>query len=403
MIDSFFGQTEVAYHASKIDWSNHPLGPVEKWDTHLKIALGIAFNSKFPMFVSWGKERFFFYNDAYAVILHKRHPAAFGARFEEIWSDIWEDILPLIEAVDQGRSIYLENLKLNMTRKGYEETAYFTFSYSPIQDENKNVLGLFCAVHETTNQILAEEENKIAKQTLQEAINTRDEFMSIASHELKTPLTSLKLNVNLMKRMVDKGDYTPKRISQFSEQTDRQIQRLERLINDMLDISRIRTGKLVINREYFNLYDVAVEVLGRMASQFTSAGMKVPTIEGDRDISGNWDMMRIEQVIINLLSNSIRYGEKKDVHIKISKLDGMAELRVQDSGIGISDQNQRTMFQIFQRFSHLNESSGLGLGLFLSKQIISAHDGEIRVESEPGKGSTFIITLPIIGYDGQKS
>ncbi|WP_246498198.1 PAS domain-containing protein [Microvirga soli] len=138
------------------DWSGSPLGAPETWPQSLRSVVGLLLGSKFPMFVAWGPELGFLYNDPYAEILGAKHPAALGQRFHDIWSEIWPDISPLIDAALAGEATYRENLPLLMNRKGFDEQTWFTFSYSPVRDESGQVAGMFCAVAETTSQILAE-------------------------------------------------------------------------------------------------------------------------------------------------------------------------------------------------------------------------------------------------------
>jgi two-component sensor histidine kinase/GAF domain-containing protein len=135
------------------DWSNSPLGQPETWPQSLRSVVGLLLNSKFPMFVAWGEELGFLYNDAYAEILGAKHPASLGARFHDIWSEIWADISPLIDAALAGQAIYREDLPLVMNRHGYDEETWFTFSYSPVRDETGDVAGMFCAVTETTSRV----------------------------------------------------------------------------------------------------------------------------------------------------------------------------------------------------------------------------------------------------------
>ncbi len=137
------------------DWSNSPLGRPEDWPQSLRSVVGLLLNSKFPMFVAWGEQLGFLYNDAYAEILGAKHPRALGARFFDIWSEIWPDISPLIDAAMAGEATYRENLPLTMNRRGHDENTWFTFSYSPVRDESGRVAGMFCAVAETTSQVLA--------------------------------------------------------------------------------------------------------------------------------------------------------------------------------------------------------------------------------------------------------
>jgi PAS domain S-box-containing protein len=138
------------------DWSQSPLGRPDFWPQSLRSLVGLMLQSKFPMFVAWGPEFGFLYNDAYAEILGAKHPAALGCRFRDIWAEIWEDIHPIVEQAMQGNATYHENLPLKIRRKEYDEQAWFTFSYSPVRDESDGVTGMFCAVTETTEQVLAE-------------------------------------------------------------------------------------------------------------------------------------------------------------------------------------------------------------------------------------------------------
>lgn len=146
------GETGALMRA--LNWSNSSLGPPEYWPQPLCTLVGVILDSKFPMFVAWGPEMGFLYNDAYAVILGGKHPAALGARFQVIWSEIWDDIYPIIEKALKGEASYFENLPLMVHRKGQEEKAWFTFSYAPVRDESGVIAGMFCAVTETTEQVL---------------------------------------------------------------------------------------------------------------------------------------------------------------------------------------------------------------------------------------------------------
>jgi two-component sensor histidine kinase len=138
-------------------WSNSPLGPPETWPQSLRAIVTLLLHSKFPMFVAWGKELGFLYNDPYAEILGSKHPRALGARFHDIWSEIWPDISPLIDAALTGEASYREDLPLVMNRKGYAEQTWFTFSYSPVRDESGSIVGMFCACTETTKRRQAED------------------------------------------------------------------------------------------------------------------------------------------------------------------------------------------------------------------------------------------------------
>jgi signal transduction histidine kinase/CheY-like chemotaxis protein len=138
------------------DWSHSPLGHPRTWPQALRTTVGLMLNSKFPMFVAWGPELGFLYNDSYAIILGEKHPAALGARFHDIWREIWDDIHPLIVRALKGESTYMDRLPLRMNRHGYDEDTWFRFSYSPVRDEDGTVAGMYCACVEMTGEVLAE-------------------------------------------------------------------------------------------------------------------------------------------------------------------------------------------------------------------------------------------------------
>ena len=153
------------------DWSDSPLGEPDTWSQSLRSVVGLLMQSQFPMFVAWGTELGFLYNDSYADILGAKHPRALGRRFQEIWSEIWPDISPLIDAAMAGQATYREDLPLVMNRKGYDEQTWFTFSYSPVRDENGRVAGMFCACTETTGRILAERALRDLNETLERRVD----------------------------------------------------------------------------------------------------------------------------------------------------------------------------------------------------------------------------------------
>ena len=137
------------------DWSKSPLGQPSQWPSPLRSVVSLMLGSDFPMFVAWGNELAFLYNDAYSVLLGNKHPSAIGAKFQDIWSEIWDDIAPLVTSAMAGQSTFHENMPLIMNRKGFDEETWFTFTYSPIRDDDGRVVGMFCASTETTPQVLA--------------------------------------------------------------------------------------------------------------------------------------------------------------------------------------------------------------------------------------------------------
>jgi signal transduction histidine kinase/CheY-like chemotaxis protein len=167
------------------DWSSSPLGPPEAWSQSLRSVVGLLLHSKFPMFVAWGEELGFLYNDAYAEILGTKHPRSLGAKFHDIWAEIWPDISPLIDAAMGGRATWREDLPLTMNRKGVDEQTWFTFSYSPVRDESGAVAGMFCAVSETTRKIVAERALRDSEGHLRALNETLEQRVAAALAERK--------------------------------------------------------------------------------------------------------------------------------------------------------------------------------------------------------------------------
>jgi PAS domain S-box-containing protein len=240
-------------------------------------------------------------------------------------------------------------------------------------------------------------ERKKAENTLKDAIRTRDEFISICSHELKTPITSLKLQFQMAERQlktkdprVFAEDYVKKRIIMVN----RQLKRMSDLIDEMLDASWIRTGGLNLKTEEVALDSLVHEVTNRFLEQYYIVGTLVErNIESP--VKVRCDPYRIEQVVSNLITNSIKYAAGKPVLITLHTQDQKVLIKVKDQGMGIAKQDLHRIFHQFERAVTANSISGLGLGLYISKQIVEAHRGKIWVESEPEKGSTFVVELPL--------
>lgn len=227
------------------------------------------------------------------------------------------------------------------------------------------------------------------------AIEVRDEFLSIASHELRTPLTPLKMQIQAVARHLEKdsSNLTPERLIKMVETSDRQITRLSVLIDDLLDVTRISAGKLSLNKEHFSMKEMISDVIGQYSQQFKSSRSPVElVIEGD--MMGHWDKVRIEQVIINLLTNAAKYAPNRPILTKLSKINETIIIQVTDQGPGISLENHDRIFKRFERVTDKSNIGGLGLGLYICKQIVEAHRGKIYVESIDGNGSTFTVELP---------
>lgn len=231
-------------------------------------------------------------------------------------------------------------------------------------------------------------------QRAEAAVRARDEFLSLASHELRTPLTSLVLHAQLLQRALDgRADLQRRPVERFLHQTRRQVGRLTRLVDDMLDISRIEMGRLSLDPERVELCALTEEVIQRLGPQLREAGCAV-SLYAPEPVEGRWDRYRIDQVLTNVLTNATRYGAGKPVVVSVGRVGEGAELRIRDHGRGIAPEDQERIFHKFERAVDKSEVSGLGLGLFIVREITSMHGGTVRVESALGEGATFVITLP---------
>jgi PAS domain S-box-containing protein len=239
-------------------------------------------------------------------------------------------------------------------------------------------------------------ENALLYSAAQSAIRARDEFVSIASHELKTPITSLKMQLQMMLRgiNVEKNQTpSPEKLLKALTSSTKQIDRLTVLIEDLLDVTRIETGKLTYKFEKVDLSVMVKEIMDRYAEEAKYAKTEFRQNLQENVISF-CDRYRIEQVFINLLSNAIKYGSNNPIEVTVTSEPGKAIIIVKDKGMGIAKEMQSKIFERFERAISSTNISGLGLGLYITKQIIDAHQGSIEVESDLNAGSTFKVCLP---------
>lgn len=232
----------------------------------------------------------------------------------------------------------------------------------------------------------------VLKQAAEELMAKKDEFMSIASHELKTPITSVKASLQLLQRMAAKDDALQQTVP-FVDKASRQVDKLTDIIHDLLDVTRIQAGKLELHQTEFNLADLVKECV-EQCEPVGSNQKIIITCDGKMMVTA--DRNRIEQVIINLLTNALKYSPKEgEITISIEQQDNsMVKVSVKDNGIGIPADKIENIFDRFYRVENNSPHlSGLGLGLYISSEIIKRHGREIGVESSPGQGSVFWFTL----------
>ncbi|MGE4232311.1 MAG: ATP-binding protein [Bacteriovoracia bacterium] len=275
-----------------------------------------------------------------------------------------------------------------------------------------NPAAYFFAIQKKSPCFFGDEERKIAEfiatlagaalenaeglDKAKDEVSRRDEFMSIASHELKTPITALQLQIQIMLRLARTSQNKPElvdRMVRLAGQAETQVHQITKLINNLLDVSKLEEKKNAIQFQKANLSEIVRNVVNQYLASGFSADELI--LEAEPHISGFWDVDGIEQVVNNLIANAVKYGQKKSVFVSVAKVSrGFAEISVQDQGIGISPEDQERIFYRFERAVSSRNFGGLGLGLYIVRNIVEAHNGNIQVFSRLNQGAKFVVRLP---------
>jgi signal transduction histidine kinase len=266
----------------------------------------------------------------------------------------------------------------------------------PVFDREGAVREWIGASTDITDRKTAEQEReqlyareRHAREVAQEAVQVRDDFLSVASHELNTPLTPLKLQLGMLRR-----DSDPARVASRLDTIERQVDRFGELVARLLDVSRIAAGRLALEPEALNVGTVVRDVAARFGPEAAAHGCELRLRVQD-GVVGWFDRVRMDQVLANLVSNAVKYGQGKPIDLSLEVSEGVARVRVRDRGIGIEPHLQARIFDRFERAVSARHYGGFGLGLWIVRQIVEASGGHIAVESEPDKGSTFSVDLPL--------
>ncbi|RKH09471.1 PAS domain S-box protein [Corallococcus sp. CA053C] len=333
-------------------------------------------------------------NDALAALHGRRREEDLGRTVREMTPQLAPIIEPLMRQVlDQGTSI----IGLNMTEESPAtpgEQRHWNVSYYPVRAASGTVLGVGVVVAESTEEYRARAERDRLLREAEEAIRVRDDFLSVAAHELKTPLTPLKLHLQMLKGQADAGHVVAPR---HVDKALAQLARLSVLVNDLLDTSRIQAGELELTTEPLPLREFIREVLSefRGTSALHSLRFEAP----DEPLVIRGDRARLAQVLTNLVENAFKYSPTGGtVRVTARRMGTEACVSVKDEGIGIPEEEQAQLFERFfrARNSPISGFGGLGLGLYICRDIIERHGGRIWVESGVGHGATFHFTLPCL-------
>lgn len=322
--------------------------------------------------------------DGYITSWNKGAQRLYGYTAEEIIGQPVSILMPpskkddfpfIMKQLHEGKRIEHYETE-RMTKDG--RILHVSLTVSPIRDSQGNIIGASKIARDITERIENEQR--------------RDEFVSTASHELKTPVTSQKIFGELLEKLIDQKEYTE--LKPYIHKINQQTNKITKLIEDLLELSRTQTARLKIEKTTFSLADLIMEIVEdiQLTTNHTIhiTEMTKKSIYGDRE--------RIGQVLTNILTNAIKYSPKAKKVIVSSKVDGSHVVTsIQDFGIGIAQKNQAKIFERFYRVTGIDEKTypGMGIGLFLSQEIIVRHDGRMWVKSNKGKGSTFYFSLPI--------
>jgi signal transduction histidine kinase len=286
---------------------------------------------------------------------------------------------------------------------GLRITRYVNYSVQPFRLHDGTVGGLIVCGSDVTAEVLARENERKAQVErerllieLQAALQARDDFLMVASHELRTPLTSLQLTASSVLRQMDRANghpLPPPLLNDRMRTVKRQLDRLEQLINALLDVSRIGVGRLELELEPVDLVEVASDVVARLRDEAARQNVSL-RLDSPPTVIGTWDRSRVDQILTNLVTNAIKYGQGKPVDICLGRDGDRAEVRVVDRGIGVAVEQQERIFGKFERAASQRNYGGLGLGLWITRELVGLMQGHVRVESTPGQGATFVVSLP---------
>ena len=270
---------------------------------------------------------------------------------------------------------------------------WFLTRVSPLRDGDGRITRWFGTSTDIDEARRTRTEREQQVVDLRQAVEMRDEFLSIASHELRTPLTALQLQLQGTTHLLERlhNPTTTKFLAKL-EVASRQAGHLATLVNGLLDVARSSLGRLTLEPDDVDLVAITRDVIERYTPEAHNAGCVI-RLSADPEVHGFWDRARMEQVITNLVTNSIKYGPGRPIEVSVTSTDGWARLVVQDHGIGIRPEDLDRVFARFERAVPSKHYGGLGLGLYITRQIVEAHGGTIEVASELDHGAMFTVKV----------
>lgn len=261
-----------------------------------------------------------------------------------------------------------------------------------VRGRDGQLVGFAKVTRDMTERRRAEEARR-SLQLAREALRTRDAFLAVASHELRTPLTSLQLVVQALGRQAEPGVVVTPQMAERIAHADRLVARLSGLVAGMLDVAAVASGDLTLTRTTFDLAGLAAEVIGAFDPEARRRGGAI-TLAAPAPVPGTWDRGRLAQAVAAVVGNAVKYAGAAPIAVSVAAIGGRAEVAVEDHGPGISDDDQARVFERFEKAVPVQNYGGFGVGLWMARQIVAAHGGEIAVRSSPGRGARFVLLLP---------
>jgi PAS domain S-box-containing protein len=352
--------------------------------------------------------RFLYANEGASALLGRSHDELLAMRPAELLVEYDDDrFRELVAPLEQGTDTVVR-IDARCRHKDDKEIPV-EISFQLIRVDGGHVVVI---ARDVTQRKLAEREREHLYREAVAAIRARDEFLSVASHELRGPLTGIKVRLDTLVRVVGgrtKGapasagptegrertqTLTPPQMQEQLQAAAAQVDRLSRLVSELLDVSRITAGTLHMEFAPVDLAALARDVAGRFSEEASKTSTRIDIHAGE-PAWGRWDSLRLEQVVGNLVSNAVKFGAGRPVDVRVGIEGPRATVAVRDRGVGIAPDDLARLFEPFQRAASGRKGPGLGMGLYIVRRIVEAHGGAIRAESQPGEGSTFTVDLPL--------
>ena len=417
-------QTAMGREIASAAWAEREIGPVERWPASLKAIVSMMLACPVPMFLAWGPDLNALYNDAYRPILGWRAATALGRPFREIWGDIWDDIGPMVDSTLAGRARSVTDMKLDLARKGAPEESWWSFSYSPVQDETGATIGLMCVTGETTSRVLVERERDVAEaglRTLNETLETQVEERSRellkaeervrqmqkmeairqltggVAHDFNNLLTVIRGSVELLRR----PDLSADRRSRYLDAVGDTADRAAGLTQQLLAFAR----RQALKPEIFDI-GASLSAVKIILSTLVGSRIELEVISPKQQVFALADRGQFDTAIVNMAINArdAMNGTGK-LTIAAGPVSGIPAIRshkpvagdflavtVTDTGTGIRPEEIERIFEPFYTTKAVGAGTGLGLSQVFG--FAKQSEGDLRVDSVHGEGATFTLYLP---------